>query len=350
MIQKQRIKGSKKVNVAIIGYGYWGPNLVRNFNELENVKIVYCCDLREERLGKVRNKYPGIKTIRDYKKILRSKNVDAVIIATPLSSHYILAKQALLSGKHVWIEKPMTQTSEEARELIDLARKINKIKFVDHIFLYTEPVIAIKKIIDSKKLGDIYFFDSVRINLGLFQPDTNVLWDLAPHDISIMCYLLGKYPDSVSVFATSHIIPEIPDTAYLNFRFKNNVSAHVHVSWLSPVKIRRSIIAGNNKMVLYDDLESAESVKIYDRGVRRRNKKTISSTMGYQYRIGDILVPAIEVKEALHSAAKHFIECIQKNRTPLTNGLEGLKIVSILEAADISAKENGEFIKIKSDF
>lgn len=339
----------KKVNVAIVGYGYWGPNLVRNFNELPNVKIIYCCDLREERLREVKNKYPGIKITRDYKKILRSKKVDAVIIATPLSSHYVLSKQALLSGKHVWIEKPMTKSSEEARELIDLARKSNKTIFIDHIFLYTEPVIAIKKIIDSKKLGDIYFFDSVRINLGLFQPDTNVLWDLAPHDISIMCYLLGKNPDSVSVFASSHIIPETADTAYLSFRFKNNVSAHVHVSWLSPVKIRRSIIAGNNKMVVYDDLESAESVKIYDRGITKKNKKAVLSTMGYQYRIGDIQVPAIEVKEALHSAAEHFIECIQKNRIPITNGLEGLKVVSILEAAEISAKENGKFIKIKSN-
>lgn len=337
-----------KVNVAIIGYGYWGPNLLRNFNELENVHVVYCCDLKEERLRLVKNKYPGIKITRDYKKILRSKEIDAVIIATPLSSHYILAKQALLSGKHVWIEKPMTRKSEEAKELIDLARKKERTIFVDHIFLYTEPVSTIKKIIDSKKLGDIYFFDSVRINLGLFQPDTNVLWDLAPHDISIMCYLLGKEPESVSVFATSHIIPGILDTAYLSFRFNNNVSAHVHVSWLSPVKIRRSIIAGNNKMIVYDDLESAESVKVYDRGIKR-GKKSVSTTMGYQYRIGDIQVPAIEVKEALHSAAEHFISCIQKNRTPLTNGREGLKIVSILEAAVMSVKENGKFIKIKSN-
>lgn len=340
----------RKLNVAIIGYGYWGPNLVRNFNELKNVKIAYCCDLREERLREVKNKYLGIKITRDYKKILKSKKVDAVIIATPLSSHYVLAKQALLSGKHVWIEKPMTQNSKEAKELIDLAREKEKIIFVDHIFLYTEPVRTVKKIIDSRKLGKIYFFDSVRINLGLFQPDTNVLWDLAPHDISIMRYLLGKDPEAVSVFASSHIISEIPDTAYLSFRFKDGISAHIHVSWLSPVKIRRSIIAGNNKMVVYDDLESAESVKIYDRGVARRNKKAISTTMGYQYRIGDIQVPAIEVKEALHSAAEHFIECIQKNRIPLTNGLEGLKVVSILEAAETSIRENGKFVKIEDNF
>ncbi len=339
----------RKVNAAIIGYGYWGPNLVRNFNELDNVKIVYCCDLREERLVEVKNKYPEIKTTRDYRKILKSKIVDAVIIATPVSSHFTLAKQALLSGKHVWVEKPMTQNSKEAKELVDLAREKGKTIFVDHIFLYTEPVRTVKKIIDSKKLGKIYFFDSVRINLGLFQPDTNVLWDLAPHDISIMRHLLGKDPESVSVFATSHVVSEIPDTAYLSFRFKDGISAHIHVSWLSPVKIRRSIIAGNNKMIVYDDLESAESVKIYDRGITRR-KKSVSTTMGYQYRIGDINVPAIEVKEGLKSAAQHFISCIQGNRTPLTNGTEGLKVVSILEAAEVSIRENGKFVKIEDNF
>ena len=335
----------KQINVAIIGYGYWGPNLVRNFNELENARILYCCDLREERLQEVKNKYPSIEVTTDYNEVLKSKKVDAVIIATPVTSHFSLAKQALLSGKHVWVEKPMTQNSREAKELIDLAREKGRIIFVDHVFLYTEPVKTVKKIIDSRKLGKIYFFDSVRINLGLFQPDTNVLWDLAPHDISIMRYLLGKDPAYVSVFATSHVVSEIPDTAYLSFRFKDGISAHIHVSWLSPVKIRRSIIAGNNKMIVYDDLESAESVKIYDRGITRR-KKSVSTTMGYQYRIGDIHVPAIEVKEGLKSAAQHFISCIQGNRTPLTNGTEGLKIVSILEAADISAKENGKFVEI----
>ncbi len=244
----------------------------------------------------------------------------------------------------------MTQNSEEAKELIALAREKEKIVFVDHIFLYTEPVRTIKKIVDSRKLGKIYFFDSVRINLGLFQPDTNVLWDLAPHDISIMRYLLGKDPESVSVFASSHVVSEIPDTAYLSFRFKDGISAHIHVSWLSPVKIRRSIIAGSNKMILYDDLESSESVKIYDRGVRILNKRNILSTVGYQYRIGDIQVPAIEVKEGLKSAAEHFISCVTKNRAPLTNGLEGLKVVSILEAAEKSIRENGKFVKIEYNF
>lgn len=346
----KRRKLLKTVNVAIIGYGYWGPNLLRNFNELENVNVLYCCDLKEERLNLVKIKYPSVQITKDYKKILKSKKVDAVIIATPVTSHFPLAKQALLAGKHVWIEKPMTKNSEEAKELIDLAHKNDRKIFVDHIFIYTEPVRMIKKFIDSKKLGKIYFFDSVRINLGLFQPDTNVLWDLAPHDISIMRYLLGKDPESVSVFASSHIINGIPDTAYLSFRFKNGLSAHIHVSWLSPVKIRRSIIAGNNKMVVYDDLESAESVKIYDRGVTRRSKKAVSTTMGYQYRIGDIQVPAIEVKEGLKTAVEHFISCIKKDRTPLTNGMEGLKIVSILEAADLSVKENGKFVKIKNNF
>jgi len=343
-------KSSKPIKVAIIGYGYWGPNVFRNFNELNKVLITYCCDLDTEKLKIVKQKYPTVETTTDYEEILNSENVDAVVIATPVSTHYSLAKKALKSGKHVWIEKPMTEKSKEAKELISLAKRKKRILFVDHVFIYTQPVIAIKKFIDTGKLGDIYFFDSVRINLGLFQPDTNVIWDLAPHDISIMCYLLGKLPQSVSVFANSHIVSNVEDTAYLSFKFRNGVSAHVHVSWLSPVKIRRSIIAGSNKMIVYDDLESAESVKIYDRGITRDGKVSLSSTMGYQYRTGDILVPAIEIKEALHTAAKHFVDCIQNNTDPITNGEEGLKIVNILEAVDLSAKKNGKFVKIKTNF
>lgn len=338
------------IKTAVIGYGYWGPNLVRNFSETENTSVIYCCDLNEERLKQVKNKYPSIIVTKNYNRILSDPQINAVIIATPLSSHYTLAKKALEAGKHVWIEKPMTQKSEEASSLISLSKKKNRIIFVDHVFVYTEAISTIKKIINSNYLGTIYFFDSVRINLGLFQPDTNVLWDLAPHDISIMSYLLDKDPEYVSVFANSHITSGLEDTAYISFRFKTKMSAHVHVSWLSPVKIRRSIIAGSKKMIVYDDLQTAESVKVYNRGIVRKSKLdesiSIPSTMGYQYRIGDILVPAIEIKEGLRTAVKHFTDCIRKSTQPLTNGEEGLKIVKIIEAADKSIKENGRFIKI----
>lgn len=332
-----------KINVAIVGYGYWGPNLVRTFNEIDKAEVICCCDKKEEKLEIVRKRYPRINVTTEFKEILNNQNIEAVVIATPLSSHFTLAKQSLSSGKHVWLEKPMVENSIQAKELIALADKENKIVHVDHIFLYTQAVNAIKKMMDKKKLGKIYYFDSVRINLGLFQPDTNVIWDLAVHDISIMCYLLGKTPKSVSVFATSHFVKNLEDTAYLSFKFSNRMSAHISISWLSPVKIRRTLIAGSKKMILYDDLETSEKVKIYDCGVSvNKTYWPESSTSGYQYRTGDIYSPALENKEALKTSANHFINCIKNGNKSLTDGNEGLKIVKILEAATRSLKNKGK--------
>lgn len=340
---------NKPLKVAFIGYGYWGPNLVRNFNENEETRIIACCDLKIESLKIVRRKYPGVRITTKIEEIFTDNSIEAVVIATPISTHFKLAKMALLSGKHVWIEKPMTQTSGQAKELIKIAKQKNKILHVDHVFLYTEAVQSIKKLIDSGEIGKTYYFDSVRINLGLFQPDNNVIWDLAPHDISIMCYLLDQIPEFVSVFATSHVIRNLEDTAYVGFRFKNDVSAHVHVSWLSPVKIRRSLIAGNKKMIVYDDLEGSEKVKLYDKGVAVPIEKIVPrvlTTSGYQYRSGDILAPALASKEALQTECTHFISCIRNGKKSLTSGDMGLQIVKILEACEKSLKRNGEIVKI----
>lgn len=330
------------INVALVGYGYWGPNLLRVFSECDAVKVLWCCDKRVERLKIVKRKFPAVKTTRSIENILHDDKVDAVIIATPLSTHFILAKKILLFNKHVWLEKPMTENSAQAAQLIALAKSKNKVLFVDHIFLYTQPVSYLKKIIDENVIGKIYHLDSSRINLGLFQPDTNVIWDLAIHDITIMLYLFGKNPKSVFAFGNSHIRKGLDDTAYLRFTFDKKTSAYIRVSWLSPLKIRRTIISGNKKMILYDDLETSEKVKIYDYRVSiNKNYKPWSSTSGYQYRTGDIHTPALENKEALKTACEHFIDCILRNKIPLTSGEAGLNCVKILEAASFSLKNKG---------
>lgn len=335
------------VRVAIIGYGYWGPNLVRNFSTLEQVEIVAVCDLVAERLKEVKRKYPAIEVSKNFVEILEDTSINAVVIATPLSTHFSLAKKALQAGMHVWVEKPLTATSVQAHELIRLAKAKNKILNVDHIFVYTEAVAFIKNMITSGKLGKLYYFDSTRINLGLFQPDTNVIWDLATHDISIMCYLLESMPESVSTIAASHIIKGIEDTADLNFRM-NHMSAHIRVSWLSPVKIRRTIVAGTKKMIVYDDLETSEKIKVYDYGVSA-NKKSMQMTTGaYQYRTGDIYSPALKTTETLVRACQSFIDSINGSKPTITSGTDGLKVVKILEALTRSMKQNGRFVRLLS--
>lgn len=337
----------KPLKVAIVGYGYWGPNLVRNFNEIETAEVAYVCDLREDSLRKVKRKYPAVQVTKNYDEVLADESVEAIIIATPTKTHYPIAKKALLAKKHVWVEKPMTDNSAHADELVKLAAKQKLILHVDHIFLYTEAVNTIKKIIDSGKLGKIYYFDSVRINLGLFQPDTSVIWDLATHDISIMAYVLNGIPKSVAVSASDHIVRKLSDTGHLNFSFPKHISAHIQVSWLSPVKIRRTLIAGSKKMIVYDDLEATEKIKVYDYGVRKpAQDMSLTTTSGYHYRTGEIVIPAIQTKEALQDEAMHFVKCIRTSTQTKTSGVDGAKVVKILEAAHLSLKKKGKQIEI----
>lgn len=327
-----------ELNVAVVGCGYWGPNLIRNFAECKLTRVKYVVDLMPERLAKLSRRYPGTEFITEFEKALNDPDLHAVVIATPVHTHYKLARQALLAGKHVLVEKPMCQTSAECLDLIALAAEHRLVLMVDHTFVYNGAVRRIKESIDRSELGDVLYFDSVRINLGLIQSDVNVIWDLAPHDLSIMDYLIGKEPVSVHASGVSLVSNKQEELAYLSLRFNDRFIANFHVSWLSPVKIRRILVGGTQKMVVYDDLEATEKVKIYDKGVDvspDTSEENRYRTL-VEYRVGDMLAPAYDLTEALRKEAEHFAECILKNSVPLTSGEAGLRVVRILEAANAS--------------
>lgn len=332
----------KEINVGVIGCGYWGPNLIRNFSENYHTDIKYACDLDTERLERIKLRYPSVTITTNYKDLLRDKNLQVVAIATPVHTHYKLARETLEAGKHLLIEKPITSNGREAEKLVELAKKKDLLLFVDHIFIYTGAIRRIKEFISSEGLGDIYYFDSVRVNLGLFQHDINVIWDLAPHDISIMDHIITEKPESVVTVGTSHMHNRIEDIAYITVNFKNTLIAHFHLNWMSPVKIRRIIIGGGKKMIVFDDLDPAEKVKIYDKGITliKADKKQIYQNI-IQYRIGDMYAPKIDNTEALKVMVDHLVDCIIKKKNPITDGESGLRVVRILEAADRSMKKGG---------
>jgi len=334
----------KKVNIGVVGLGYWGPNLVRNFIDVENCRVVMVCDANEARLKPVKKRYPNIELTTKYEDMAASNDVDAIAIATPVISHYPLAKQALENGKHVLIEKPICSNSTEAEDLIKTAKKYQKILMVDHTFLYTGGVRKIKELIDKGEIGQLFYLDSVRINLGLFRPDVNVIWDLASHDISIIHYLFDEPPVSVSAMGRDFNNNNITCLAYITLKYKSGMIAHIHTSWLSPVKIRRIILGGSKKMVIYDDVEPTEKIKIYDSGIefRQENETSLQPT----YRLGDINLPKLDQREALALEANHFIDCILNGKKPLTDGAMGLAVLKILEAADISTREGGREIAL----
>ncbi len=335
------------MKIGIVGLGYWGPNLIRNFLAQKSVDEVIACDMKEERLAMLRSKFPNVQFIKEYKSLLTS-DIDAIAIATPVDTHYNLAREALEYGKHVWVEKPFTNSTKKAEELINLASSKNLRIFVDHTFLYTGAVKKIKEIILKGELGEILYFDSVRINLGLFQHDVNVIWDLAPHDLSIMKYLLyDKKAIGVTACGISSYY-ELENLAQLSVHFQNNSCfAHFHVNWTSPVKIRRIIIAGKKKMLVFDDLENSEKIKIYDCGVDITSTESVHNAL-VQYRTGDMYSPKIDQTEALNCAAKEFINCILENREPLTCGVDGMEVVRILEASDKSIKNKGMMVSLNS--
>jgi predicted dehydrogenase len=329
---------------AVIGYGYWGPNLVRNFMEAADSTVVGVCDSKPEQLKKALNKYPGLKVTQDSSELIRDPSVDAVIISTPVSTHFELAKQALASGKHVFIEKPMTSSSGQARELIDEAARRKRILMVDHTFVYTPAIQKIKSLVEKGELGDLYYYDSTRINLGLFQHDVNVLWDLAVHDLGIIDYLLGNKPVSVSATGISHIKDTPHNTAYLTLFFEKNLIAHINASWLAPVKVRLTLIGGSKKMIVFDDLEPSEKIKVYDKGITLNNSSENLYKLLVGYRSGDMWSPQLENTEALRTEVAHFLTCIQKGQKPLTDGEAGLRVVRILEAASASILDQGRNI------
>jgi predicted dehydrogenase len=333
------------MKVAVIGVGYWGPNLIRNFLSLDEVENVIACDLDESLLNKTAKRFAGIETATDYEEILLRDEVKIVAIATPVSTHFEIAKNSLLAGKHCWIEKPMTASVSEAEELIELAEQKNLKIFVDHTFIYTGAVRKMKEIITSGRLGEIYYFDSVRVNLGLFQHDVNVIWDLAPHDLSIMDYLLERKPLAVSAIGSCHVGNGLEDIAYLTLEFENNLIAHFHVNWLAPVKVRKTLIGGTKSMIVFDDMETSEKIKIYDKGIEVTNREGVYETL-VQYRTGDMLSPKIDQTEALALGTKDFIDSILNDRKPLTDGVSGLNVVRILEASTLSIQKRGQLIEI----
>jgi len=335
------------VRVAVVGYGYWGPNLVRNFSEIEGARVVAVCDLWDERLALVQRRYPGVRITRDANKLLADPAIDAVAIATPVSSHFDLVRGALDQGKHVLVEKPLANSSEECLRLLELAQARHLTLMVDHTFIYTSAVQKMKEIMDSGELGDIYYFDSVRTNLGLFQTDVNVIWDLAPHDLSIILFLLKRMPRAVFANGASHI-NELEDIAYLNLLFDDNVIAHVNVNWLAPVKIRRIVLGGSQKMIVYDDMEASEKVKVYDKGVNLVSQPQDIYRMLVQYRMGSMYSPPIQNTEALRSGCEHFVECVTQGKEPLTSGEFGWRVVQLLEAADRSMKQYGVLQEVGS--
>ena len=331
------------MNIGIIGYGYWGPNLVRNFSLVNNCKVKMVSDFRQDRLVIVSKTYPGIKVSTDPDDILLSKEIDAVVIATPVFTHFSLAKKALENGKHVLLEKPMTSTIKEAEELMNLAKQKGLLLMVDHTFLYTGAVMKMKQLINEKTIGEIQYFDSSRINLGLFQIDVNVLWDLAPHDISILLHLINKKPYSVNATGISHTKNGIENVAYLTINYSENFIAHFSCSWTSPVKLRTMLIGGDKKMLVFNDLEPSEKIRIYDTGYNYKTDEEKNRLM-VDYRTGDVYIPKLESKEALFGMASDFINSITNKTEPLSNSKLGLDVIQILEASQQSIKNKGKEI------
>jgi predicted dehydrogenase len=334
------------IHIGVIGYGYWGPNIVRNFMEAPGATVDAVSDVRPERLDQLRTRYPSIKTTTDPGDIFTDPNIDAICVVTPVSTHFELALKALKADKHVLVEKPLTATSEQAVQLIEEAQRRNRVLMVDHTFVYTGAVRKIREMVASSSLGDIYYYDSVRVNLGLFQPDVNVIWDLAVHDLSIMDYVLPIKPVAVSATGISHIPGKPENVAYMTLFFPNRQIAHLHVNWLAPVKVRQTLIGGSEKMIVYDDLEPSEKVKVYDRGVTLFPQSEAAYELLVSYRSGDMWAPRLDATEGLRTEALHFIDCIENSRRPETDGLTGLRIVRIVEAAEKSLRTRGQLVEI----
>lgn len=342
------MKSSSMIGIGVIGYGYWGPNLVRNFALSSGSQVVAVSDLDEERLAQAQQLYNGIHATTDYHKLITDKSVDAVVIATPVATHFDLASEALQAGKHVLITKPLASNSRQAEQLIEQSTRLNRVLMIDHTFIYTGAVNKIHELVQDGKLGDIYYYDSVRINLGLFQHDVNVIWDLAVHDLSIMDYILSSKPQSVSATGMSHVKDQPENVAFLTLFFENSLIAHIHVNWLAPVKLRRTLISGSKNMVVYDDLELSEKVKVYDKGVDVAADRKSIYEMLVGYRSGDMTAPQLDRTEALRTEVSHFIHCIQTGDTPLSDGESGLRVVQILEAATRSMQNQGALEKLAS--
>lgn len=327
------------VRLGVIGCGYWGPNLIRNFQELPNAKIVGICDLRSERLKPLSRKFPWAKHTTNYRDLLKDPAIDALVVATPVSTHYEMARRALRAGKHVLVEKPLAQTTREAMALTRLARRSNKILMVGHTFEYHPAVLKVADLLAAREIGELYYIDSTRVNLGLYQADgLNVIWDLAPHDISIILHWLNATPRKVSAWGRAFVHKKIEDVAFIRLEFPGGVLALTHVSWLAPTKIRRMTVVGDKKMIIYDDLENVEKIKVADRSAQLNPS---SRELRVGYRMGDIVSPRLDTTEPLAQECSHFIHCVLQNRIPRTDGEKGIQVVRVLEAAGKSLRKGG---------
>ncbi|MBJ6725348.1 Gfo/Idh/MocA family protein [Geomesophilobacter sediminis] len=333
------------LRLGVVGYGYWGPNIVRNFSSIPGASVHSVCDVDARALGMVKKNFPKIEITDDYDALVKSRRIDAVAVVTPVSTHYELAKKALLNGKHLFIEKPFTASSAQAEELIEIAERKKLTIMVDHTFLFTGAVNKIKELISDGLLGELYYFDSTRINLGLFQKDVNVVWDLAPHDLSIMNFLIDRPPVAIAATGISHFDDDIENVAYITVYFSGNMIAHFNISWLSPVKIRTTLIGGDKRMIVWNDLVSDEKIRIYDRGVDNGHADaTPVHPAQMSYRSGDMWAPKVEECEALRREAEYFVDCIDNNRKPFNDGRTGLDVVRMIEATVKSLKMGGEVV------
>ena len=332
------------LRVAVIGCGYWGQNLLRNFCELEEAEVVRVCDFDSRALARAKRRYPTIEVTQNYAEVLADPRVDAVVLATPVSTHYPFAKQALLADKHVLVEKPLAQTTTQVLDLIELAELRGKTLMVDHTFLYTGAVRRMKSLVDSGEIGQLLYFDSVRISLGLVQSDINVLWDLGPHDLAIMDYLCEQVPLAISATGVKHLNTPYENVAYVTVQFEGNFIAHFHLNWLAPVKVRRTLVGGSKKMIVYDDMENSEKIKVYDKGIVQNHDPERREKMLTGYRNGDMLAPQLETSEALRLMAREFVASIVEKRQPLSDAQSGYRVVRLLEAAQRSIEENGRLV------
>ena len=336
------------INVAVIGCGYWGPNLIRNFVTCAETELIWACDLDEKRLEKVLRPYPIVSRTTDLRDILADNGVDAIAIATPVHSHFPIAKACLQSGKHVLIEKPLASSVVQGEELVNLAEKNNLRIMCDHTFCYTGAVRKIQEIVNSGTLGELLYFDSVRVNLGLFQQDINVVWDLAPHDLSIIDFIVDEKPVLASAHGVSHAGNGIENIAYISLTYTNSFLAHFHVNWLSPVKVRMTMIAGSEKMLVWNDLDQAEKIKVYDKGIEvKQGELEQKEQLLVSYRSGDMYAPRINHVEALTLMVKEFADCIQESRPALTDGMAGLRVLRVLDATNRSIKADGANVRIE---
>ena len=327
------------LRVGVVGYGYWGPNIVRNFSALDGCELVAICDRSQAALKRANRACPGVRLTDDFTEVLRSSDIDAIAVVTPVWTHFECAKAALENGKHVFVEKPFTSSSAQAEQLIELAARKNLQIMVDHTFLFSGAVRKIRQLLDEGMLGRLYYFDSTRVNLGLFQHDVSVVWDLAPHDLSIMDYLIRLEPEAVCATGANHL-NGLADMAFITVYFPDNIVAHVNVNWLSPVKVRTTLIGGQDKMLVWNDLEPDEKIRVYDKGVDIAQGEGIYD-LRVSYRSGDVWAPKVDATEALKLELSYFLDCVRRNEAPINDGVSGLRVVRLLEAADQSLKTRG---------